>query len=138
MIEFWATWCGPCRQIFPHLTDVQRKYKSKGLVVVGLTNEQNKGMLKQFVDQQSYAMDYRVAMDADGEGQEKLIMPAGARGIPHSFVVDCKGTIQYSGHPGDPKFEAAVEKACKEYEEAAPKKEVRTPSRVLGPAFPGL
>jgi thiol-disulfide isomerase/thioredoxin len=39
VIEFWASWCGPCRMAFPHLSDLQRKYKDKGLRVVGICLE---------------------------------------------------------------------------------------------------
>mmetsp|Transcript_21619 Transcript_21619/g.67982 ORF Transcript_21619/g.67982 Transcript_21619/m.67982 type:complete len:208 (-) Transcript_21619:27-650(-) len=120
IIEFWATWCGPCRQVFPHLTDIARKNKAKGLFCVGITNERKSPQLAAFVQQQSYGMDYTVAVDVDSEGQEKLIMPAGARGIPHAFVVDKDGTIVYSGHPMQPDFEKAVNNVVSE---AAPKQE---------------
>src|SRR4030095_13932645 len=41
LIEFWATWCGPCRQSIPHLNALYKKYKDKGLVIVGVTDEDN-------------------------------------------------------------------------------------------------
>ncbi len=41
VVEFWASWCGPCRMAFPHLSALQRKYKDKGLVVVGISLEED-------------------------------------------------------------------------------------------------
>jgi thiol-disulfide isomerase/thioredoxin len=41
VIEFWASWCGPCRMAFPHLSELQRKYKDKGLVVLGISLEED-------------------------------------------------------------------------------------------------
>ncbi|MFA6244559.1 MAG: TlpA disulfide reductase family protein, partial [Candidatus Hydrogenedentales bacterium] len=40
LVEFWATWCPPCRKSIPHLTELQKKYKDKGLVVIGVTAEE--------------------------------------------------------------------------------------------------
>jgi len=108
VLECWASWCGPCRSAFPHISDLQRKYRSRGLRVVGVTNEANPGQVRSFVNSQGPAMDYSVAMDADGEVQEKVLAPAGVRGIPHAFVIDGSGVVQYSGHPMDPSFEQAV------------------------------
>ena len=39
ILEFWATWCGPCRDSIPHLTKLQEKYKGKGVTVIGITDE---------------------------------------------------------------------------------------------------
>jgi hypothetical protein len=69
--------------MFPHLTDLQRKNKGRGLRVVGVTNEQNNAKLKQFVAEMGYGMDYTVAVDADGELEQKLSGPAGAATHTH-------------------------------------------------------
>jgi len=97
--------------MFPHLTDLQRKNKARGLRVVGVTNEQNSPKLQQFVNEMGYGMDYTVAVDADGELEQKLSGPAGVRGIPHAFVVDSQGTVKYSGHPAQPQFQSEVDRA---------------------------
>jgi len=108
VIELWATWCGPCRQIFPHLSKIQGEYAAKGLRVVGISVEELGGELQQFVDYQSGKMDYTVACSDRVGGA--LMQAAGVSGIPHSFVVDSEGVIQFSGHPGNPSFAAAVRK----------------------------
>lgn len=105
----------PCRphQVFPHLTDVARKHKAKGLTVIGITSEP-KAQVAGFVQQMGYGMDYVVASDSAGDCQRKLAAPAGVRGIPHAFVVGSDGRIKFSGHPMDPDFTAAVDKAVSE------------------------
>jgi hypothetical protein len=95
------------------------------LQVVGVTQESMSTSLKQFVAAQGANMDYPVAVDGQQEVQELLMMPAGARGIPHAFLVDHNGIIQYSGHPADPKFEATVDRLC------AARKAAATPRLVL-------
>lgn len=52
--------CGPCRAVFPHLSDIARKYKDKGLKVIGIGLEEDAPQLKQFVDSQGSKMDYTV------------------------------------------------------------------------------
>ncbi|MEK7713866.1 MAG: TlpA disulfide reductase family protein, partial [candidate division NC10 bacterium] len=58
VVEFWATWCGPCRTSIPHLTELQKKYKDKGLVIVGITDE-DKTTVSNFVEKMGEKMDYR-------------------------------------------------------------------------------
>jgi len=77
--------------------------------VVGVTSEANSAQLKQFVHQMGYGMDYTVAVDEGDELANKLMGPAGVRGIPHAFLVDGAGVLRYSGHPGQPQFTDAVE-----------------------------
>mmetsp|Transcript_39319 Transcript_39319/g.101894 ORF Transcript_39319/g.101894 Transcript_39319/m.101894 type:complete len:304 (+) Transcript_39319:197-1108(+) len=118
VIELWASWCGPCRQVFPHLTDLARKHRAAGLAVVGITDEARS--VGDFVSQMGTGMDYVVARDGAGDCARKLRGPAGVRGIPHAFVVGGDGTITYSGHPMDPKFDAAVEAAVRASRVALP------------------
>eukprot|EP00730_Choanoeca_flexa_P003676 TRINITY_DN11472_c0_g3_i1.p1 TRINITY_DN11472_c0_g3~~TRINITY_DN11472_c0_g3_i1.p1 ORF type:complete len:195 (+),score=45.61 TRINITY_DN11472_c0_g3_i1:129-713(+) len=116
-IECWATWCGPCRQVFPHLSQVANRFK-EDLKVVGVTQEPLTSQLRQFVASQGANMSYPVAVDGYQDVQEKLMMPANARGIPHAFLIDHAGVIQYSGHPADPNFEAVVSDLCRKAQAA--------------------
>ena len=50
VVEFWATWCPPCKESIPHLTKVQKQYKDKGVTVIGISNEQELETVKTFVD----------------------------------------------------------------------------------------
>ncbi|KAG2497184.1 hypothetical protein HYH03_004773 [Edaphochlamys debaryana] len=112
VVEVWATWCGPCRQTIPHLTELQHKYKDKHVYIVGVSTDQNAQAAKKFVEGMGQQMDYTVAIDSSGEVQEGLMMPAQARGIPHAFVIDSTNTITYSGHPMEPGFETALRTAA--------------------------
>ena len=98
ILEFWATWCGPCRDSIPHLTKLQEKYKGKGVTVVGITDEP-KATVERFVRRQGKQMEYTVAIEK-GETMSQAYMRAfGQTGIPATFVVDQKDRIIWVGHP---------------------------------------
>jgi thiol-disulfide isomerase/thioredoxin len=67
VVEFWATWCPPCRSSIPHLSELQHKYKSQNVEFIGITNEENMQTVKKFVDSMGANMDYAVAVDVEGE-----------------------------------------------------------------------
>jgi len=98
VVEFWATWCGPCRQSIPHLTELQAKYKDKNVRIIGITDE-TEAQVAGFVKDQGDAMDYTVALDKDRKTWEAYAVPFGVSGIPHAFVVDAAGTLLWHGHP---------------------------------------
>jgi len=99
VLEFWATWCHPCRESIPHLTELQRKYKDRGLVVIGITDENNPKAVAPFVAKMGDKMDYTVAYDDNHQTNNAYIHAFGLRGIPHAFVIDREGRIAWSGHP---------------------------------------
>ncbi len=92
ILEFWATWCGPCRQSIPHLNEIYKKYKDKGLVIVGVTDEDNQ-TIRKFT--KSVPMDYFPATDRGG----KLSAEFGVQGIPHAVLINKSGEIVWEGHP---------------------------------------
>lgn len=94
VVEFWATWCGPCLQSIPHLTELQKKYKGK-LSIIGLSNE-DKAIAAPFVKQQGSNMDYTVGI-ASEELYAKYM--AGVEGIPNSFLINKEKKLLWSGHP---------------------------------------
>jgi len=108
VVEFWATWCGPCKVSIPHLTELQKKHKD--VVVIGVSAfEQDFGKVKPFVEEMGAKMDYRVAMDAVPAGQPanegamaKNWMDAAAQdGIPTAFIVNADGNVAWIGHPSE-------------------------------------
>jgi thiol-disulfide isomerase/thioredoxin len=106
VVEFWATWCGPCRESIPHLTKLQKEHPK--VVVIGVSiSERNFDRVKPFVEDMGDKMDYRVAIDAvpKGKSAEEGAMNKGwmeaaeADGIPTAFVVGADGRIAWIGHP---------------------------------------
>ncbi len=95
VVEFWATWCPPCRMSIPHLTKLQKKYKDKGLIVVGISKEKPE-IVKSFVANQK-EMDYNVGIDTDG-GTSSTYME-GVAGIPNAVIINKEGIVVWSGHP---------------------------------------
>ncbi len=98
VVEFWATWCPPCRTSIPHLTELARKYKDKDVVIVGVSDEKP-AVVKAFVEKMGAKMDYVVAIDADNATGEGYMRAYNQNGIPHAFVVDKQGRVVWHGHP---------------------------------------
>jgi thiol-disulfide isomerase/thioredoxin len=112
VVEFWATWCGPCKVSIPHLTKIQARHREQGLTIIGVSVDQNTGLVKPFVDKMGDEMDYTIGTDTKRSMGRDWMTAAGARGIPHAFVVDKTGTIAWAGNPLNTEaFEQAVEKA---------------------------
>lgn len=105
VVEFWATWCGPCKASIPHLNELHLKYKDQGLVVIGQDCwERNDAAVEPFVRNMAEHMTYRVTADdkADG-GKGRManawLTAAGLNGIPAAFIIDKQGKIAWIGHP---------------------------------------
>jgi len=96
VVEFWATWCPPCRTSIPHLTELQKKYKDKGVVVIGVSDEEA-SVIKPFVDKMGDSMNYVVAADDGGKTGQAYMQAFGITSIPHAFIVDKAGAIVWEG-----------------------------------------
>lgn len=100
VFECWATWCGPCLRIIPHVNELYGKYESKGLRVVGMNIwEDGEEKVAGFVEQRGEGMAYPVAyVGRGGAFEQQWVKPAGVRGIPHAFVVK-DGKLLFTLHP---------------------------------------
>jgi peroxiredoxin len=98
VLDFWATWCGPCRMAMPHIQRVYQAYKEEDVVVLGInTREPDKDKVEPFLKE--HTITYRNLLDLDGKMAEQY----GVRGIPALFVIDPQGLIQFEhvGHQED-------------------------------------
>jgi len=90
VLEFWATWCPPCKRSIPHLVDLHRKYGERGVVIVSLTDEARE-TVEPFAKE--LGMTYAVG------GGSKSGAAYDVTGIPHAFLIDPAGAIAWEGHP---------------------------------------
>ena len=109
VIESWATWCVPCIQSIPHLTELQKKYNDRVKVIGIDVWEQDAARADQFVAKQGARMNYAIAQDLvpagrtfyEGKFAKTWIEGAGkySIGIPLAYIVDGNGMIAWIGHP---------------------------------------
>ena len=100
VVECWATWCAPCRVSIPHLSELNLKYKDRGVVIIGVdVMEKDASLVEPFVKEMGAKMNYLVALDDDGKTAKAWLKASGQGGIPCAFVVDKDGKIAWIGHP---------------------------------------
>ena len=106
LLDFWATWCGPCKVEIPYFVDLHAKYKDRGFTVIGLSVDDTLEQLKPFAAQ--YKMNYPVLLGLENEAIQEAYGPIW--GLPTAFIIGRDGKI-CSKHMGlQPKsaFEKAI------------------------------
>ena len=109
LVDFWATWCGPCRMAIPHLIDLQQQYKGKGLQVVGVSlDQQGPAVVKPFYQQ--WKMNYIVGVDDQGQVARQY---GGIRSIPTAVLIDKHGKVitGFVGYRPKEEYENAIKAA---------------------------
>jgi thiol-disulfide isomerase/thioredoxin len=105
VLDFWASWCVPCRTSFPYLDDLQTRYAAKGVRVVGLTLEEDGEAVNAFLDQVPVA--FAIARDPSGRAGEAFDVVA----MPTTFLLDRDGKVAARFEGGDARAHAKLEAA---------------------------
>jgi thiol-disulfide isomerase/thioredoxin len=116
LLDFWATWCGPCKYEIPGFVELQDKYRNDGLQVIGVSVDDTVEKLQPFVKQ--YKMNYPVLQGLGHEDMQEAYGPI--LGIPISVLISRDGRIcaKHMGLPPSKPGSTSLEKSVKETFEA--------------------
>ncbi len=89
LLDFWASWCGPCKKSFPAIEEIHRAYKGRGLTVLAVSVDENAAAMKAFLKQ--HAVTFPVARDA----KQKLVEAVKVSAMPTSLLVDRRGVVRF-------------------------------------------
>lgn len=104
MINFWASWCAPCRREMPHLNDIYESYKKAGFVLLGVNLDENVAEAQAFLKKTPVV--FPVLSDSTGAVAEKYKN----QGVPSSYFIDRKGNLAYLHQGYRPGEEAEYKK----------------------------
>ncbi|MGH7973590.1 MAG: TlpA family protein disulfide reductase [Limisphaerales bacterium] len=89
LLDFWASWCEPCKASFPVMDELQKRYGAQGLVVVAVNVDENRSDMEEFLKKNSVT--FAVLRDA----AQKLVAQAGIATMPSSFLIDRQGRVRF-------------------------------------------
>jgi len=107
LIDFWATWCGPCREALPHIRNIAQKFSGEPIVVMSISLDKDEAKWKDFVAKNN--MTWLQARDGGFDGPISRLF--GVDAIPHTFTIDADGVLQ-DEHVGDASIEGKLKKLC--------------------------
>ena len=105
LIDFWATWCGPCREALPHVREIAKKFEGQPLVVMSISLDKDDAKWRDFVAKNE--MTWTQTRDDGFEG--KIATMFGVHAIPSTFTIDADGVLQ-DQHVGDAAIEGKLKK----------------------------
>jgi thiol-disulfide isomerase/thioredoxin len=105
LIDFWATWCGPCRAALPHMREIAKKFAGQPLIVLSVSVDTDEGRWKEFVAKNE--MTWPQYLDRGFTGPVAKLF--GVQAIPHTFTIDSDGVLQ-DEHIGDASIEGKLKK----------------------------
>ena len=88
-VDFWASWCGPCRRSFPWMNEMQQKYGARGLVIVGVNVDKKRSDADRFLAQ--IPASFAIVFDEAGATPSAY----GVKGMPSSYVIDARGNVTF-------------------------------------------
>ncbi|MFQ3193606.1 MAG: thiol-disulfide isomerase/thioredoxin [Colwellia sp.] len=92
-LDFWASWCGPCRKSFPWMNNIQEKYQQQGLVIISVNVDNNKALADKFLAE--IPANFTVFYDPKGKVARQFKL----KGMPSSYIIDRSGKV-ISTHVG--------------------------------------
>jgi len=108
LVDFWASWCGPCKQSFPWLASLRSRYPDSTLAVVAINLDKKREAAEDFLI--DHPASFTVLFDPDGKSADAFLSASHASpGIPMSFIIGRDGTILDARIGFDPKKTAAYE-----------------------------
>ncbi len=93
VLDFWASWCGPCKESFPVMNELQKKYGDRGLVIIAVNEDEEKS------DMQDFLKEHPAAFTVVRDAKQTLVGEAGIQTMPSSFVFDPSGKVRFT-HSG--------------------------------------
>ena len=93
LIDFWATWCGPCLRVMPDLVETYREYHDQGFEIIGISLDKDQSQLEKYM--QDMGITWQQYYDGLG-WSNKITKRFGVRGIPHIVLVDKNGAVHFN------------------------------------------
>ncbi|MGA7029364.1 MAG: TlpA disulfide reductase family protein [Candidatus Acidiferrales bacterium] len=131
LLDFWATWCGPCREALPHLRDVARKFQGQPLVILSVSLDSDEQKWKDFIAKN----DMTWAQYRDGGFTSPVSKLFNVTAIPHTFTIDADGVLQ-DEHIGDGSIEGKLKELLAQARELQTVQAAQTTQATAKPETP--
>jgi thiol-disulfide isomerase/thioredoxin len=99
LVELWGTWCLPCIKTIPHLTELQARYRERGLTIIGYSWEEDVDKVRKFVEEMGDKMRYVLVNDREQRFLGPLSEAGAVQGFPYAYLVDEAGEVAWRGGP---------------------------------------
>ena len=114
LIDFWASWCEPCKESFPAMEDLQKRYGPKGLVIIAVNVDEDRKEMEDFLKKHVPSPSFTLVRDST----QKLVEKAGIATMPGAFLLDRTGKVRfvhngYRGNETKKKYEQEIESLLK-------------------------
>jgi thiol-disulfide isomerase/thioredoxin len=93
LIDFWASWCDPCKESFPVMDELHKQYQDRGLLIIAINVDENRSDMEAFL--KKHKADFLVLRDP----KQKLVEQVGASTMPSAFLLDHEGKVRFT-HSG--------------------------------------